>query len=248
MSGAAKNRAYWNAASVVYQAAHGAGLREEPLSWGVWRIPESEVDVLGNLAGLDVLELGCGAAQWSHALAGIGARVVGIDLSEQQLAHARSTDSERPVAPLVQGNAERLPFRDACFDVILSDHGATSFARPERIVAEASRVLKSRGRFVFCMSTPIRDLCCPPDSDRVSTELSRDYFDLSKIEDADTVEYQLPYGAWIRLFGRHSFAIEDLVELRPPVNANTTYQDFVPAAWARRWPAEHIWRLRKAGA
>jgi hypothetical protein len=41
--------------------------------------------------------------------------------------------------------------------------------------------------------------------------------------------------------------MEDLVELQAPERAVTTYSDSVPAAWARRWPAEHIWKLKKAG-
>ncbi len=38
--------------------------------------------------------------------------------------------------------------------------------------------------------------------------------------------------------------IVDLVELRPPEDADSTY-DFVPLEWARRWPAENIWKARK---
>jgi len=37
--------------------------------------------------------------------------------------------------------------------------------------------------------------------------------------------------------------VDDLVELRPPEHASTTYS--VPEDWARRWPAEHIWKLTK---
>jgi cyclopropane fatty-acyl-phospholipid synthase-like methyltransferase len=56
----------------------------------MWQLPESELGVLGEVAGKDVLELGCGAAQWSILLARNGARPVGIDYSERQLEHARS--------------------------------------------------------------------------------------------------------------------------------------------------------------
>ena len=58
------------------------------MAWGVWQVPESELQVLGDVRDKDVLELGCGAAQWSIALARVGARPVGIDLSERQLDHA----------------------------------------------------------------------------------------------------------------------------------------------------------------
>ena len=59
------------------------------LAWGVVQIPEAELQILGDVAGLDVLELGCGAAQWSIGLARLGARPVGLDLSARQLEYAR---------------------------------------------------------------------------------------------------------------------------------------------------------------
>lgn len=239
MSPAEKNRTYWNSTSDAYQAVHGATLTDKALAWGVWRIPESELSVLGPVQGLDVLELGCGAAQWTEALIESGARAVGIDLSERQLANARARSS------LVQGNAERLPFCDRSFDVVFCDHGATSWARPEQTVAETSRVLKQGGVFAFCMSSPIRDICWNSETDCITPQLARDYFELSVLEDAESTCYQLPYGAWIRLFRQHSLVVEDLVELRAPEHADTTYSDFVPATWARKWPAEHIWKLRK---
>lgn len=247
MSDARKNRSYWNSSSDGYQAAHGAHLQETALAWGVWRIPESELKVLGHLEGLDVLELGCGGAQWTLALIREDVRAVGVDLSERQLVHARARSRESgSQAPLVQGDAERLPFRRDSFDVVFCDHGATTFSPPERTVAEASRVLKPGGFFAFCMSSPIRDVCWDAKTDRVGSQLAADYFELSVLEDSDSVCYQLPYGAWIRLFRQHALVVEDLVEIQAPEEAVTTYSDFVPLEWARRWPAEHIWKVRKA--
>jgi SAM-dependent methyltransferase len=243
-----KNRAHWNSTSDAYQAAHGATLTEKALAWGVWRIPESKLNVLGRVDGRRVLELGCGAAQWTLALLQVGARAVGVDVSEQQLTHARALARTVAVSvPLVQGTAEQLPFTSATFDVVFCDHGATVFAPPETTVAEASRVLKPGGVFAFCMSTPLRDVCVDQSTGEVSSRLASAYFGLSAIDDGDSVNYQLPYGEWIRLFRRHGLLVEDLLELQPPADAVTTYSDFVSQTWARKWPAEHIWKLRKAG-
>ena len=90
-------------ASTGTRAAEYAGpgerawARQEP-TWGIWRVPESELHVLPeDLAGKDVIELGCGTAYISAWLVRRGARVVGIDNSAAQLATARrlqrSTDS-----------------------------------------------------------------------------------------------------------------------------------------------------------
>lgn len=214
------------------------------MAWGVWRIPESDLGVLGPVDGRDVLELGCGAAQWTGALAQAHARAIGLDLSRQQLAHARARSAGNS---LVQGDAERLPFRSDAFDIVFCDHGATVFASPHATIPEVSRVLKPTGLFAFCMSTPIRSMCFDPAIDAVTTRLASHYFSLATLDDGQCVEYQLPYGEWIRLFRRHQLVVEDLIELRPPAHPNpTTYVDFVPLEWARKWPGEHIWKLRKA--
>jgi SAM-dependent methyltransferase len=78
------NRAFWNELSDTYQADHGPDLARHGAAWGVWQIPEDEIHALGDVDGKDVLELGCGAAQWSIELAKRGARPVGLDLSERQ--------------------------------------------------------------------------------------------------------------------------------------------------------------------
>ena len=241
-----KNRESWNRNSAAYQDAHGRVLSEKALAWGVWRMPEADLNILGNVEGCDLLELGCGAAQWTMALSARGARAVGIDLSERQLKLARSECMKSgSTARLVHGDAETLPFPADTFDIVFCDHGATVFAPPGSTIPEASRVLKPGGLFAFCMSSPIRDICWDAQSDQVFAELRADYFGLHAIEDSDQICYQLPYGAWIRLFRQNEFEVEDLIELRAPDGATTTFSEFAPVTWARRWPAEHIWKVRK---
>ena len=245
MSSNIRNRTFWNAGSRLYQETHGAVLSERPAAWGVWRVPEAELGVLGDVDDRHILELGCGAAQWSVDLRNRGARAIGLDFSSEQLTHARHAFASARSVPLVQSDAESLPFRDAVFDIVFCDHGATTFAAPERIVAEVSRVLRPAGLFAFCMSTPIRDVCVDHATWRVTAQLANDYFALSVLDDGETVEYQLTYGAWIRLFHQHGLNVEDLIELRAPEDAMTTFSDFAPREWARRWPAEHIWKVKK---
>src|SRR6266536_5332672 len=62
----------------------------EEITWGIWNIPESRVAALGEVAGLDVVELGCGTAYFSAWLARRGARPVGIDPTPAQLATAKA--------------------------------------------------------------------------------------------------------------------------------------------------------------
>jgi SAM-dependent methyltransferase len=241
------NREFWDGDAADYQELHGEALHDAPLAWGVWRIPDDEVDALGDVQGLDVLELGCGAAQWAIALAQAGARPVGLDVSHGQLRHARDAAAQAGArVPLLLASGEAVPLRDQSVDVVFCDHGAMSFCEPERSLAEAARVLRPEGRLVFSHSTPLLYLTYDARKERQSRSLQADYFDMRTfVYGEGTADFQLPYGEWIRLFRRHGFVIDDLVELRPPKGATTTFSDFVPYRWARRWPAEQIWKLHK---
>jgi SAM-dependent methyltransferase len=202
--------------------------------------------VLGDVAGLDVLELGCGAAQWSISLAGLGARPVGLDVSARQLDHARRGMEAAGVEfPLIEASGEDVPLADDSFDIVFCDHGAFTFADPRRLVPESARLLRRGGLLAFNRVAPILDLFYDVESDEVRDRLCNGYFDLERFEGADTVDFQLPYGDWIRLFRAHGLVVEDLIELRPPADAETSY-DLVPLEWARRWPAENIWKVRKS--
>lgn len=241
-----KNRRYWERTADAYQAEHARQLnRFDQGRWGAWGIPESRVRALGDVRGLDVLEYGCGAAQWSIRLARQGARPIGMDLSARQLAHARALVARARVhVPLVQADAEHTPFADGSFDLVMCDHGAMSFADPYRTVPEVARLLRPGGRLVFNTSSAWHFVCWEDEADAVSERLQRDYFGMHRWDEG-SVDFQLPYGEWIRLFRRSGFEVLDLIELRPPPSARTTYPWYAPLAWARRFPAENIWVVRR---
>jgi SAM-dependent methyltransferase len=237
-----RNRAWWDGLADWYQEAHGDFIGRGETRWGLWQIPEAELGVLGELEGKDVLELGCGAGQFGETLQARGARVVGIDVSERQLEHAR----ERGVTfELVHGSAEELPFEDARFDLVVCDWGATTFSDPHRYVPEAARVLRPGGVFAFSGGTAIEQVCYSATAQRPERELQRPYFDLHRLDMGDHVEYMLGTGDWIRLFRSSRFEILDLIETRPPAGAESTYRDEYDREWARSWPMEQIWKLRK---
>ena len=245
---ARKNRAMWQATSDSYQERHAASLAgKNAMAWGLWRIPEAELRILGEVAGKDVLELGCGAARWAIELARLGARPVGLDLSSRQLEHARRLMAEAGVDfPLIEASAEDVPLPDASFDSVFCDWGAMTFCDPQRTVPEAARLLRPGGLFAFSTATPIQFLCLDVATDRLTDRLVNDYFSMKRLEWENEVNFQLPYGEWLRLFRTSGFVVEDLIETQPSENATTSYLDDSETAWARRWPMENIWKLRKA--
>ena len=243
---ARQNRASWDAEAEAYQARNAKAIEHEAPHWGMWQLPESELHALGELDGREVLELGCGAGQFGLSLVRQGARVTGIDNSAKQLEFARANVGDRMT--LVHGSAEALPFENASFDLVCCDHGAVGFTDPTRTVPEVARVLRAGGRFVFCGTTPFIFVTWPMVDGPPGRTLERSYFDSRRMlwnEDDPSFEYQMPYGEWIRLFRANGFVIEDLIELRPAPNAETAFTDYVTLEWARDFPAEQIWKVRK---
>src|SRR5256885_9373081 len=221
-----KNRALWEASSDEYEQRHEAALSGgNAMAWGLWRIPEEELHILGEVAGKDILEFGCGAARWSIALTERGARPVGMDISSRQLQYARRLMEEAGVDfPLNEASAEDVPLPDASFDIVFCDWGAMTFCDPQRTVPEAARLLRPGGLFAFANGTPIHFLCQDVKTDQLTDHLVNDYFGMRCLEWEDEVDFQLTYGEWIRLFRRTGFVWEDLIEPRPPEGSTSTYR------------------------
>ncbi len=245
-----KNRSAWDRFAQQYvQPARRAWKQKEP-SWGIWDIPESEAHLLPEqVSGFDVIELGCGTAYVSAWLARRGARVTGIDNSEEQLNTARAMQEEYGLFfSLIHGNAEHVPLPDGSFDLAISEYGASIWCDPYRWIPEASRLLRPGGQLIFLVNGTILMLCVNDDENvPASPELVRDYFGMFRFEFPDSggsVEFHLGYGDWIRLLKANSFEIENLIELQPPEGAETRYP-FVKSDWARRWPSEEVWVARK---
>jgi SAM-dependent methyltransferase len=220
---------------------------KDDIDWGVFGIPEREVNVLGDVAGLDVVELGCGTAYLSAWLAKRGARPVGVDPTPAQLATAREMQEEFGLEfPLVEAVAEDVPLPDASFDLAVSEYGASIWADPTRWIAEAARLLRSGGRLVFLRSSPISVVCMALEG--ITDRLQRPQRNIGRIEWPDTkeVEFHAPHGELIDLLRGSGFEVERLVELYAPDDATTPeYYGYVTAEWARQWPAEELWVARK---
>jgi ubiquinone/menaquinone biosynthesis C-methylase UbiE len=242
-----KNLALWERQSDAYDRRFRGILGgAKSMAWGVWRIPESRLRLLGDPKGRDFLEIGCGGARWSVALSRRGARTVGIDLSPAQLVHAvRNRKKAKSPLRLVRGDAEQLPFRDTTFDVVFCDWGAMTFCDPAWTVPEAARVLRPGGHLVFATASPFRNLAQHWNVERIGRVLLHDYFGLDRIQYADEVNFQRTYGDWIRLFARNHLAVESLTEPRPGPGIRSRYLTSREEAWARHWPVESIWQTRK---
>jgi len=243
------NRAVWDRVSAWYDRRHHRVLGgRHATSWGEFRHPERRLQLLGRVRGKRVLELGCGAARWSIALARQGARPVGLDLSSAQLARARGlVRAAGDRVPLVRASAERLPFRSASFDIVFCDWGAMTFSDPARSVPEAARVLRRGGTFAFATASPFRFVTYDVHRDGQVRRLVRPYFGTRRVKypGDSAVEFHPPYGEWVDLFRANGFRVERLLETRPKARQRSTYLSRHDIEWARSWPVETIWKLVK---
>ena len=106
---------------------------------------------LGEVAGLHVLDYGCGTGGTTARLLAGGAQVTGFDISVPRLLEARQHVARAPggsQAGLLQAAAERLPFADASFDAVLGKQ-ILHHLDLDMAVAEVARVLRPGGRAVF---------------------------------------------------------------------------------------------------
>ena len=245
-----RNRGYWDTLAHEYVEAGQRAWSSEEMYWGIWSIPDADVHLLpDDVSGMDVIELGCGTGYVSAWLARRRARPVGIDNSPRQLESAKKFQHEFGLEfPLIFGNAETVPLPDASFDLAVSEYGAALWADPYAWIPEAARLLRPGGQLAFLTNSTLLMLCVPDleAEGHVTTQLRRPQFGMHREEwpDSDGVEFHLGHGDWIRLLRENGFEVEELIELRPPADARTLY-DFVDTDWARKWPSEEAWKVRK---
>lgn len=193
----ARNQKEWTKAAPDY-AESGRRNWTGPITWGIWGVPESDLHLLPEVEGRDVLELGCGTGYVSSWLVRRGARSVGLDPTWAQLETTRGFQKEFGIDfGIVAAAAEASPFKNQSFDLIISEYGASIWSDPYRWIPEAARMLRAGGELVFLVNGTLLMLCAANEADvAASNQLLRDYFGMHRFEwpDDDGVEFHLGYG------------------------------------------------------
>jgi SAM-dependent methyltransferase len=241
----AHNRDLWDDLNAAY--TDGDALRRWEaidITWGLFAVPEHEVDALGEVAGRDVVELGCGTAYLSAWLARRGARAVGVDLSPAQLATARRCQQRLGLPfQLVEADAGDVPLPDGCADLVVSEYGASVWCDPHAWLAEAARLLRPGGRLVFLTNSVLATLTVPADEGFAGDRLLRPQRSTYRVAWPNGgVEYHPSHGDWVRLLRANGFVVQALHELYAPPQARTPeWYVIATAEWAQQWPAEDLW-------
>ncbi len=245
------NRDAWTKANADYNDARAdVNWAQDEITWGVWGTPESELEALPDVNGKDVIELGCGTAYFGAWLKKRGARrVVGVDVTPAQLETARRLNAEYLLGlELVESNAESVPIGDDQFDLAISEYGASIWCDPFLWIPEAARLLRPGGELVFMRNSTI-SILCGPDEGKVERSLQRPQRSLYRLEwtdDEPGVEFHLGTSDMLHVLQRSGFELIDFIEIFAPETAQDHPRyDYVPSVWAKQWPPEEIWRLRK---
>jgi ubiquinone/menaquinone biosynthesis C-methylase UbiE len=115
-------------------------------------------DMLPDVAGLRVLDIGCGEGSNTRLLADRGARVVGIDIAEQFIEFAAEAERAEPRGIEYRvASAVELPFDDATFDAATAFMSLMDIPETDRVLAEAFRVIRPGGFFQLSISHPCFD-------------------------------------------------------------------------------------------
>lgn len=246
------NREHWDRGADDW-VGPGERAWESLPNWGIWGIPETEMSLLPeDMTGMRAVELGCGTAYVSAWMTRRGARCVGIDNSERQLATARRLAEEHRVKlELIHGNAEAIPFPDESFDFAISEYGVTIWADPYKWVPETWRVLRPGSEVSLLGNHPLVVLTQHRDQDLPATrELLYPYFGMHRVDwdtgDQAGTEFHLPISEWMRLFDDIGFDVVAYHEIRNPDPAGESFEH-VTAEWAHHYPSEQAWRLIKRG-
>lgn len=149
-------RAAWDVAADAYDAAQRSGR-----DW--YRIDffgPAHLAQCGDVAGLHVLDLGCGSGWFARELARRGARVTATDLSPRMIAHARRHEAEAPLGIDYRvGDAQETAgaFPAAAFDLVTSCLALQDMPEPAAALRGAHAVLRPGGRLVASITHPFSD-------------------------------------------------------------------------------------------
>lgn len=242
----------WDATDYGKNAAFVHGLAGGVVEWLEAKASES------------ILDLGCGDGQLTERIAATGARVIGVDLSPEMIAAARSRGIDAREA-----SAELLPFPDGAFDAVFSNAVLHWVRNQDAMMAEVRRVLSPGGRFVAEMAghgnlaamrvafmavltrhgcgDPEEGVNCYPTPKAYRQRLERHGFQIERIEliPRPTPLPETGMEGWLRTFRRG--VLESLPEdIRDTVVAETAAL-LAPALRAEdgKWTADYV-RLRFA--
>ena len=185
-------------------------------AWAAWADSRREDDVLPSFYDLlptparTALDLGCGEGRLTRELRRRGYTAVGVDVARPLIEIARERD---PDGAYRVAAAERLPFADASFDLVVAFNVLMTVDDPERSVAEAARLLAPGGHLCASIVHPLASAgTWDGDAFVIHEYLSvRPYED--RIGNVVFANLHAPLETWARWLERGGFVVDALREV-----------------------------------
>ena len=186
--------------------------------------------MLGEVAGLAVLDAGCGTGYLSRRLAAVGARVIAVDAADQMIALAeRESDPALQIDYRIGSCASLAGIPDRSLDRIVSNYVLMDLPELDATLRAFHRVLKPGGAAVVVFSHP----CFPPPdaitqgAEPAATFVWREsYFDERRVTESpwahfssDFIWFHRPLGRYWQAFREAGFRVEDFDEPGPAGDA-----------------------------
>lgn len=237
----------YNEAAEFY---HYGRTKKYPEGWFYNEMLEmpSVLELLGNVKGKKILDLGCGTGIYTKILTKKGALVKGFDISPEMIKIAKR---ENPQLDLKVGSAYDIPFGEK-FDIVISSLVVHYLKDWDKLFAEVSRVLKTGGIFIFSTGNPVCEV-----RERISYKGRKfrtfgDYFKERKIfsiwrnfngKDLKVGSYHITYETIIKTIVRNGFEIIDYKDCFPLKKAKKYFpQDYKESLKILHFCA---WKLKK---
>ena len=181
---------------------------------------------IGEPAGLDILDAGCGEGYLSRILAKKGANATGIDSSTKLIEAARSQNlADVPSVSFDIGSVDDLPYPDSAFDLVVCNHLVNDLFDPSKPISEFARVLRSSGRLVILMLHPCFYNKHAERDQATNGMIASSYFDIRSVEQtfevggltspAANIAWFRPLEFYTEELRKSGFAITSLTEPHP---------------------------------
>jgi transcriptional regulator with XRE-family HTH domain/SAM-dependent methyltransferase len=199
-------------------------------SWGGYLPSELKLNLLGDLSGKSILELGCGNGHSLDYVAGLGAEELwGVDISANQIKKTKSYLNSQDI----RANLICSPMEAECglptdyFDIVFSVFGVGWTTSLDKTFEHVHSYLKKDGMFVFGWSHPIHKCVSIVDDKFV---FSNSYFNeewyCAGMSDKEIMLSNQMLSTYINALARNGFVIEALIEETDKERAISSVTDF----------------------
>jgi ubiquinone/menaquinone biosynthesis C-methylase UbiE len=207
------NKNSWNKQAARYQSDADYGDRDLPT--------EKDLNLIGNVNGKKVLELGCGGANCGISLANQGAIVTCSDISKEQISFAKNNAKKENVdIQFILSPMENVIY-DNEFDIVISMAALQYIEDIEKVFNNVCKSFKNNGIFIFSLNDPTfysvatKYLWNDPIKQQSYFYSGPEKWKWRDNDDFEFITYRRPIYEYINTLIKHNLSIVNFFQLKP---------------------------------